>query len=132
MCIRLTFYFLIYTVCVFPQQYLTEGGIPKDSSYTVYGYYQKELKKFPFIKIVKPEHTPLVKEEYNIIYSSIGNRNLHLDLFYPYTTNRSMPIVVFIHGGGWRSGDKSFQYPLAIKIAAQGYLCAAVEFKLSL
>ena len=131
MYIRLTFYFLICAVCVFPQQYLSEDGIPKDSSYTVYGYYQKELKKFPFIEIVKPEHTPLVKEEYNIIYSSIENRNLHLDLFYPYTTIESLPIVLLIHGGGWRSGDKSFQRPLAIKIAEQGFLCAAVEYRLS-
>lgn len=131
MYIRLTFYFLIHTVCVFTQQYFSEDGIPKDSSYTVYGYYQKELKKFPFIEIVKPEHTPLVKEEYNIVYSSNGNRNLHLDLFYPYTTIESLPIVLLIHGGGWRSGDKSFQHPLAIKIAAQGFLCATIEYRLS-
>ena len=123
MYIRLTFYFLVYAVFIYPQQYFSEDGILKDSSYTVYGYYQKELKKFPFIEIVKPEHTPLVKEEYNIIYSSIGNRNLHLDLFYPYTIVESLPIVLLIHGGGWRSGDKSFQHPLAIKIATEGFIC---------
>ena len=130
--INLIFYFLVFAVYVFPQQYLSKDGIIKDSAYTVFGYYQKELKKFPFIKIAKAEHTPLVNEEYNLIYSSIGKRNLHLDLFYPSQTNsQKLPIAILIHGGGWRSGDKSFQHPLAIKLAEKGFLCATVEYRLS-
>lgn len=129
--IKLAVYLFIYGVLVYPQSYLSIEGIPKDSSYTVYGSFQKEVKKFPFIEIVKPKHTQNVKEEYNLIYNSIGNRKLHLDLFYPYSSKKIIPIVLFIHGGGWRSGDKSFQYPLAIKIAAQGYLCATIEYRLS-
>lgn len=123
--------FLLFTVCIYPQLYVSEEGILKDSSYTVYGYYQKEVKKFPFIKIVYPEHKPNVKEELNIVYKTIGNRKIKLDLFYPDSVDRLLPIVIFVHGGGWRSGDKSFQHPLAIEVASKGYLCAAVEYRLS-
>lgn len=122
---------IFYTILSFPQSYLSDEGIPKDSSYTVYGYYQKELVKFPFIKIAKKEFKANVREEYNLIYKSIGKRNLKLDLFIPGETENPMPIVVFIHGGGWRSGDKSFQHPLANEIASKGFLCAAIEYRLS-
>lgn len=129
--ISLTLFLLLGCPTIFSQVYISSDGIPKDSSYTVYGYYQKELKKFPFIKIVYPEHSSKVKEEINLVYKSIGERKLKIDLFYPDSTRKCLPIIIFIHGGGWRSGDKSFQHPLAIKIASQGYLCAAVEYRLS-
>lgn len=129
--ISLALYFLLGCTTIFSQVYISSNGIPKDSSYTVYGYFQKELKKFPFIKIAYPEHIPEVNEKYNLVYKFIGNRKLRIDLFYPDSTRKCLPIIIFIHGGGWRSGDKSFQHPLAIKIASQGYLCAAVEYRLS-
>jgi pectinesterase len=110
---------------------LSDEGIPKDSSYTVYGYFQKELVRFPFIKIAKKKIPANVIEKSNLIYKTIGKRKLKLDLFIPCETENPMPIVVFIHGGGWRSGDKSFQHPLASKVASKGFLCATIEYRLS-
>jgi acetyl esterase/lipase len=37
-----------------------------------------------------------------------------------------------IHGGGWRSGNKSMQVPMAQRIASKGFVTAAVEYQLSL
>ena len=123
--------FILFSVLALPQSYYSDKGIPKDSSYSVYGYYQKELLKFPFIKIAKKNIPSNVREKSNIIYKSIGKRNLKLDLFFPDKSEIPMPIVVFIHGGGWRSGDKSFQHPLASQVASYGFLCATVEYRLS-
>jgi len=123
--------FILLTILIFPQAYLSDEGIPKDSSYTVYGYYQKDLINFPFIKVAKINLKPNVQIESNLIYKSIGERNLKLDLFFPNSSEKPIPIVIFIHGGGWRSGDKSFQHPLANEVASQGYLCATIEYRLS-
>ncbi len=123
--------YILFTILVFPQSYISDEGIPKDSSYTVYGYYQKELVRFPFIKITKKEIPANVMEVSNLIYKSIGKRNLKLDLFFPTESEKPIPIVIFIHGGGWRSGDKSFQHPLASKVASKGFLCATIEYRLS-
>ena len=123
--------YILFTILAVPQSYISDEGIPKDSSYTVYGYYQKELVRFPFIKIAKKEISANVIEESNLIYKSIGKRNLKLDLFIPYKSKKPVPIVIFIHGGGWRSGDKSFQHPLASKVASKGFLCATIEYRLS-
>ena len=124
---------LLLLICSinYSQSYLDQDGIPKDSSYTVNGYYQKELAKYPFIKIAKKKFNTNIKEEFNLIYRSLGTRNLKLDLFIPSTNETKIPIVIFIHGGGWRSGDKSFQHPLANEIASKGFLCAAIEYRLS-
>lgn len=131
----LIFYVLII-VELSAQPYISSEGIPKDSSYTVFGYFTKELKNFPFIKIAEVESNPAVRVEYDAVYKTIGNRKLRIDVFYPDSSFRSLgekqlPIVLFIHGGGWRSGDKSFQHPLAIETAARGYITASVEYRLS-
>lgn len=128
---RLLIFLLFLTIYIYPQQYVAENGILKDSSYTVYGYYQKELKKFPFIRIVETELDTSITAKYDITYKIIGERALHLDLFYPNKKINPLPIIIFIHGGGWRSGVKSFQHPLAMKIASLGYLCATIEYRLS-
>jgi len=128
---KLLIAFLLLSIFVFPQSYLSDEGIPKDSSYTVYGYYQKELTNFPLIIIAKKDFKVNVKEDDNIVYKSIGKRNLKLDLFFPDSSEKPIPIVIFIHGGGWRSGDKSFQHPLANEVASHGYLCATIEYRLS-
>lgn len=127
---------LLCTIVLSAQPYISNEGIPKDSSYTVYGYYQKELKKFPFITIAKASEHPQVTREYNVVYKKLGGRKLRLDIFYASDKEGgdsagTLPMVLFIHGGGWRSGDKSFQHPLAIETAAKGYITASVEYRLS-
>ncbi len=123
--------FVFIQFVVYSQSYMSAEGITKDSSYTVYGSFQKELIKFPFIKIAEKNINGNVREEHNLVYKTIGNRNLKLDIFIPDENEKQIPIVIFIHGGGWRSGDKSFQHPLANEIASKGFLCAAVEYRLS-
>lgn len=37
-----------------------------------------------------------------------------------------------IHGGGWRSGDRSHNYPLAGQLAAHGFVSIPIEYRLSI
>lgn len=68
----------------------------------------------------------------DVVYSTVGGRELRLDIFYPAGRKRKgYPGVLLIHGGGWRSGDKSQQGPLAQQLAAKGYVALAVEYRLS-
>lgn len=45
----------------------------------------------------------------NISYAGTDNARQTLDLALPIksTTNKLLPVVVFIHGGGWRGGAKT-------------------------
>ncbi|WP_349975708.1 alpha/beta hydrolase [Pseudomonas sp. WHRI 8519] len=68
-----------------------------------------------------------------------GYRPLTLDLYLPPTPRRSSPspLLVYIHGGGWRRGDSHrsgvfSDFPqLLSEIAARGYAVASINYRLS-
>lgn len=125
---------LLFSISLFAQ--LAEvDGIPKDTSFTPHLAWMKIKKDFPEASLVKPHLPENVQAKYDVIYTTLtetpyGKRNLHLDLFQPKKEGR-YPALLLIFGGGWRSGNKSAQVPMAQQIAAKGYVTAAVEYRLS-
>lgn len=102
-----------------------------DTSYTVKSTYNKLIKKYPFITIVKEKKDKNVAEAENVVYDQKGERKLHLDAYF-YKRKKTNPAVIMIHGGGWRSGNKEHMQILASEIASKGYSCFAIEYRLSL
>lgn len=106
-------------------------GVP-DTSYTTHSAYVGTRKSHPEIKIVPEFHSPSVKEERNISYCRLGDRKLLLDVFYPAEKAKSKRVaIMIIHGGGWRSGNRTQHYPLAQRLADLGYVCFTPEYRLS-
>lgn len=123
--------FVLAEIVVFAQL----KPIPRDTSYTPFSAWQKIEKQFSNVTLVKPQLPEGVSFEQNIIYSTLpntpyGKRELHLDLFRPKKAGK-YPALVLIFGGGWRSGSKEAQIPMAQQIAAKGYVTAAIEYRLS-
>lgn len=62
-----------------------------------------------------------------------GHQRWRLDLAMPEEMgDEPRPGIVFVHGGGWRSGDKrraNFLGP-ALEFAAQGYVCVSTNYRL--
>jgi acetyl esterase/lipase len=65
----------------------------------------------------------------------LGYRPLELDLYLPQV-NEPVPVVVYVHGGGWRRGSR--REPLRTlgadfygTLAAQGFAVAAIDYRLS-
>ena len=110
-------------------QTLTPG--PRDTSFTTYGAYKGALKKYPNITIANPPVPANIISKNNLVYCTVNNRDLHLDVFYPTTNKKPLPAVLIIHGGGWRSGDRSQHIPLAQQLAAKGYVTITAEYRLS-
>lgn len=110
---------------------MAQNNYKRDTSYNVNSAFNKSIKKFQQIKIVTPKAFENVIEEKEIIYKEIGERKLHLDAFYN-KSEQLKPAVVLIHGGGWKSGNKSHMVPLAQSLASKGYACFTVEYRLSL
>ncbi|NOX57077.1 MAG: alpha/beta hydrolase, partial [Planctomycetes bacterium] len=70
----------------------------------------------------------------NIAYREGNSRAWRLDLVMPKDQEGPpRPALVFVHGGGWRSGDKRRGYFLhgAIEYAQKGYVCITVNYRLS-
>ena len=106
-------------------------GILKDTSFTIYSAYKKEKSNYPFIEIAKPDLNQNIIYDSNIVYKEYGKRALTLDILYPKESSQKHPAVLLVHGGGWRSGDKSQQIPLAGELAAAGFVSVSVEYRLS-
>ena len=95
----------------------------RDTSYNVSNEYEKQLKNFPGIRVVGENSYSYVAEEKNIVYSKTKERELKLDVFYPKERTADKRIaILFIHGGGWRSGNKAMHYPLLQQLAARGFV----------
>lgn len=52
-----------------------------------------------------------------------------LDIYRPQNINKA-PIVIFIHGGGWNSGDKNQYRFVGAALAEQGWICASINYRL--
>ncbi|MBL0738532.1 alpha/beta hydrolase [Flavobacterium sp. GN10] len=107
------------------QQYKT------DTSYTIKSTYAKLIKKYPFITIPEVKPNSDVKETFDLVYNKEHDRVLHFDAFIS-TKKKKNPAVIMIHGGGWRSGNKNQMQFIGREIAAKGYSCFAIEYRLSL
>jgi len=54
-----------------------------------------------------------------------------LDVFYPETTTKLLPVVVWVHGGAWVSGDKDDIDNYLKIIASHGYVAVGVDYTIA-
>ncbi|SNR30960.1 alpha/beta hydrolase [Hymenobacter mucosus] len=106
---------------------------PRDTSFTVHSAYSKARKQHPTISIARPPVPATITIHPNLTYCTRGSHTLQLDVFSPRRAKRrqQFPAVVLVHGGGWRSGDRSQHVPFAQQLAARGYVAVTVEYRLS-
>lgn len=63
-------------------------------------------------------------------YARVGAKSLRLDLYLPRRDAEArLPVVVWIHGGGWRAGDKAGTR--APEVLGEGYAVASINYRLS-
>ncbi|GAB4034360.1 alpha/beta hydrolase fold domain-containing protein [Spirosoma gilvum] len=107
------------------------GG--RDTSFTVQKSYAQEKKHHPEITLADSTLPNGVRVVRNIAYSTpVANRKLLLDVYAPATTaSKPLPAILMVHGGGWRSGDRSHNNVLAGQLAAKGFVAIPVEYRLS-
>jgi acetyl esterase/lipase len=78
---------------------------------------------------------PNVKVTRDIPYLDDGNPKHMLDLYAPKTLREGMtpaPVLLQVHGGGWVIGNKKEQaLPLMNLMAARGWICVAINYRLS-
>lgn len=104
----------------------------RDTSFSTYSDYKKNIKKYPDIRIVPDSLPATVLRKPDITYCNNGKRDLQLDVFYPKTkAAKPSPAILIIFGGGWRSGNRAQHYPLAEHLASLGYVCFTADYTLS-
>jgi len=71
-----------------------------------------------------------VKELKDIEYKNINGKSLQLDLYIPQNIQKPAPLLVFIHGGGWKGGKRSDYLVYLVAFAKKGYITATVSYRL--
>ena len=70
----------------------------------------------------------------DIAYCETDNKHQTLDLMIPKSSLRDTnPLLIYIHGGGWREGDKenSITHEYALQLANSGLAAATIDYRLS-
>jgi acetyl esterase/lipase len=75
--------------------------------------------------------TGRVTFEYDVVVGRGGGRDLKCDIYVPPPTTGNGAGVLLVHGGGWRSGDKTQLRGYGILLGRLGYTCVACEYRLS-
>jgi acetyl esterase/lipase len=70
-----------------------------------------------------------VKVLRDLEYVAGGHERNRLDLYLPEKTKGPLPVILWVHGGGWTNGDKT-NGP-AFRFAALGYAVASMNYRFS-
>ncbi|MBK8094166.1 MAG: alpha/beta hydrolase [Verrucomicrobiaceae bacterium] len=84
-----------------------------------------------FAEPPRPGQLPAgIKLERDIAYIENGDEAQKLDIYLPEKpSDKPLPLIVHIHGGGWRAGNK-FPCPVSAMVL-KGYAVASVEYRFS-
>lgn len=74
-----------------------------------------------------PAQTPTLA---NIEYARVNNQPLRLDLYLPGAPAANRPLMIFVHGGGWNSGNKDVIQAAMLPLLNQGFALASVNYRL--
>lgn len=72
-----------------------------------------------------------VKTIRDVAYVEKGHERQKLDLYLPEKSDILVPLVIWIHGGGWQGGSKEGCPPLRQGFVQRGYAVASLNYRLS-
>lgn len=71
-----------------------------------------------------------ITEKKDIIYTNIGEWQGKMDLYLP-KSKKKLPLVIYIHGGGWTHGSKDREYDKIKVFFENGYAVANIGYRLA-
>lgn len=78
----------------------------------------------------EPEVPATIESFKNIEYKNANGKSLQLDIYKQKELNEKAPLLVFIHGGGWRSGKRQDYLVYLLDYAEKGFVTATVSYRL--
>lgn len=80
--------------------------------------------------VAAARRNPELVVERNLVYGRGGGAELKLDLAMPKAGDGPFPAIVFLHGRGWREGDRQEMNHFIEGVARMGYVGVTVEYRL--
>ena len=67
----------------------------------------------------------------SLTYATVGGVALQADLYLPPRADGPTPAILWLHGGGWRYGNRRVAPDLSRFFAADGFAMVAIDYRLS-
>lgn len=67
----------------------------------------------------------------DLVYSHAGGVPRLADIYLPEDLGRPAPVILWVHGGGWRFGDRNLAPDLSRWFAKRGFAMVSFEYRLS-
>ncbi len=106
---------------------------PSYDPFDVYGLFLISVASQETPLVMNPA-TPVpdsVKQTKDVVFKTVGDESIALDLYWPTGDTTPNPLILIIHGGYWKTGDKSVHVQQGIEFAELGYTAASVNYRLS-
>jgi len=78
----------------------------------------------------EPEVPATIESFKSIEYKNANGKLLQLDIYRQKELNEKAPLLVFIHGGGWRSGKRQDYLVYLLDYVEKGFVTATVSYRL--
>jgi acetyl esterase/lipase len=65
----------------------------------------------------------------NVEYANVDGQSMLLDLYIPKNAAEPVPVIVWIHGGGWYEGGKDWYAPT--RFIDHGYAAVSISYRLT-
>jgi acetyl esterase/lipase len=78
----------------------------------------------------QPTEVPNAAIQRDLVYKRVNGAVLALDLYCPQKVSSPLPVIIWLHGGGWSKGRKEGHSP-AVSLVDDGYAVASVDFRLT-
>lgn len=102
-----------------------------DDSYTIAARFAQYQDRYPGIAWPAVTLAPGQEIRFDRAYKQTPDRALAIDIFLPARRDKSGFAILLVHGGAWRSGDKSHFYALASQLSRRGHTVFLPEFRLA-
>lgn len=108
--------FLFFKFSPWPSALLIRHAFEKDAKHT-----NERLEK----------HVPNGVSEVLDVQYNLQDADAKLDIYYPTSVDTILPLVVWVHGGGWVSGDKRQMSNYLKIVSSKGYVVASIDYSIA-
>ena len=79
-----------------------------------------------------PDPAKLGTVKKDITYATIDGVAIKMDIYYPESADKAVPVVLYVHGGSWTGGDKDSTGNVYIPdLISSGYMVASINYRLA-
>jgi acetyl esterase/lipase len=67
----------------------------------------------------------------DLVYATSNGKQLLADLYLPENSQHPLPVIIWLHGGGWRFGDRKLGPDFSVYFASKGFAMVSIDYRLS-